>query len=180
VSYGRGDEGVNAVRADDDPRPLLHLFPSVAPAPDPDDRAVCEEQLVDGEGLTHLGAAPRRGVHEEAVEDRAPRTESASAVIGARDGAVEREGAEVEGHAPADRRQTRGRERVEETPPRQGLGAVRPENVRGDGIAGEPRPIRQQHLVPLPREQHRGGRSGAAGADDNGIVHVILLVKPMR
>ena len=141
-----------------------------------DDGIVGHQQLVDGEALANLDAGLGRCIHQEAVEHGATRTESAHAIVRVGNGAAKRERADIERHVPADRRRTRRRQRAEETPPRQDLGAVGPEDVRRDGIAREGCPVDEQHLEPLSRQEHGGRRARTPRADDDGVVHLSLRV----
>ena len=57
------------------------------------------------------------------------------------------------------------------------LGHARLMNIMGGhGIAGEGGPVHQQYPVALVGQQHGGWGTGAAGANNNGIVHGNLPV----
>ncbi len=140
------------------------------------DAVAGHQQLVDGEALPNVDAGFSRRIHQEAVEHRATRTESAHAIVGVGNGTAKRERADIERHVPADRRSPCRRQRVEETPPRQDLGAVGPEDVRRDRVARKGCSVDEQDLEPLSRQEHGGRRARTPRADDDGIVHLSLRV----
>jgi len=171
-SHRACDEGVDAIGADHDSGVLLD-GPSISSvASNTHDDVAGHEQLVDGKALPNVDAGLRRGIHQETVEHGAARTESAHAIVRVRNGAAQRERADVERHVPADGWCACRRQPAEKTPPRQDLGAVRPEDVCRDRIAGEGGSVDEQHLEPLPCEEHcrRGARTPRA--DDDGVVHL--------
>src|SRR5262249_13795267 len=55
------------------------------------------------------------------------------------------------------------------TPPIKIGNAARPDEVRGECVAGEFMPVNQQHLVSRPGEQHGSGSSSYARTDYNHI-----------
>ena len=112
-----------------------------------------------------------RRMQEESVEHGPTGTESAPAIVRVGDGAAKGERADIERHVPADRRCARRRQRGEETPPRQDLGAVGPHYVSRDGIARKRGSVYEQHLESLSRQEHGGRRARTSCADDNGVVH---------
>ena len=171
------DEGVHAIGADHDPGVLLDWRSISSMASDAYDGIVGHQQRVDGEALANLDAGLSRCIREEAVEQGAARTEPAQAVVRVRDGAAKGEWADIERHAPADRRRTCRRQRAQETPPRQDLGAVGPEDVRRDRLAREGCSVDEQHLEPLSRQEHGGRRARTPRADDDGVVHLSLRVE---
>ena len=119
-----------------------------------DDGIAGHQQLVDGERFPNLDTAFRRRLHQQAVEDGATGTEPAHAVIRIGNRAAEREWSDIERHPPADGRQTRRGQSVEKSPPRQDLGAVGPQDVGRDRIAGEGCPVDEQDLETPASQEH--------------------------
>ena len=140
------------------------------------DAVVGHQQLVDDEALPNVDAGFSRRMQQEAVEHRAPRTESAHAIVRIGNGAAKGEWADIERHVPTDRWCTCRRQRAEEPPPRQDLGAVGPEDVRRDRVAREGCSVDEQDLEPLSRQEHGGRRARTPRADDDGVVHLSLRV----
>ena len=66
-------------------------------------------------------------------------------------------------------------EALEQAPAREAGGAGLVDVVRGERVAGEGGALEQQDPASATREQHRGGGAGAAGADDDRVVHLVLL-----
>jgi hypothetical protein len=175
-SHCARDEGVDAVGPDHYPGALLDWRSASAMTSNSHDGIVGHQQPVDGEALPNLDAGLGRCIRQEAVEHGPPRTEPAPAIIGVGNGAAKSERADIERHVAADRRRPCRRQRAAETPPREDLGSVRPDDVRRDGIAREGGSVDEQHLESLLRQEHGGRRARATRADDDGIVHLSLRV----
>ena len=143
---------------------------------DAGDGVAVPDQSVDRKALAHVDAALRGRVDEQLVEHGSARTEAAAPAVRVGDAAAQREGPEVEDHVERDRRAVRGREPVEESPAVEALGAVRPDDVRRDGVARERGPVDEQDAVALAGEEHGRGGSGAARADDDRVIHMRPLL----
>jgi hypothetical protein len=158
---------VAAVRADHHGGALAHDH-AVLRALNADDAAVLHQNPVDGEALAHLGARFGRGVEQQLVEHGAART------VG--DGGIRRsrrsfygDRAEVE-RIGMNRRAARREKPVEQPPPGERRDGARVDDVGRRGVARERRAIHEQDSIALARKQHRGGRSRAAGADNDDVV----------
>ena len=120
---------------------------------DADDASVVDNDVVDGEFLSDLGAGFGGAVDEHLVEHGSARAVGDRRVLGTRC-ARDRERAEVEGVRVDG--WTAGRHQlVQQAPPLQCRNARRVEDVRGKRVARKCGPIHDENLITLAREQHR-------------------------
>jgi hypothetical protein len=166
-----GDQRVHAVGADDDSRPLLDRAARAAVTLDARDSIALPEQRLDDEPFPHFRPGLDGSVHEQLVQDRAPRAESAAPGVGIGDAALEGERAHIKEQAERNRGTAGRREAIEQTPPVHDLGAMWPDDVRGNRVAGKCRLVDEQDPIALPGQQHRRRSAGASRADDDRIVH---------
>jgi hypothetical protein len=123
------DQGVHAVRADDDAGVFLDGPAVPSMTSNADDHVAGHEQLVDREALAYVHLGFRRCVHEEVIEHCAAWTEAAHAIVRVRNRAAKGERADIERHSAADGRNACRGESRQESPPCEDLSAVRPQNV---------------------------------------------------
>ena len=146
---------------------LLDGLASSGVAANTDHLAVLDQEALDGEFLADLG--PRFGgrVHEQLVQDRAPRRVG-DGCRGCARSSGDRERAEVE-CIRVHGRATGCQNAFEQSPVLERRDAGWMDQMRRDGVAREGRPVDQQHPVALAGKQHRRRRSGAPRADDDRV-----------
>ena len=166
--HGLGHQRVLAVGADHHASALGHGRAALGVAADAGDGAVVHHDLLDGERLAHLHPGLDRGLDQQRVEHRPPRTVGVRRAVGRSRGARDRERAEVE-RVRRDRRATGGLEPLEQSPPGERGHSGRVDEVRRHRVARERRLVDHQHPMALARQQHRGGRPSTARADDDRI-----------
>jgi hypothetical protein len=133
---------------------------------------VVEQDVLHGELLPGFDTGVGGGVHQDLVEHAAPRGVGGGGAVDRAGRAGDGERTEVE-RVGVDRR-TACRQNVVEQPPAPQRGdARRVDDVGGDRIARERRPVDQQDPMALPGEQHGGAGAGAARADDDGVVSAV-------
>ena len=98
---------MHAVGANDDASALLDCLSLFGSASNTHDTIPVEQQALDGKSFANDCPGFCSRTHKQVVQHRAPRTESAPAIIRVRNGPSQRKRADVERHAPADWRQTR-------------------------------------------------------------------------
>ena len=162
---------MHTVGADDDSCPLLDSAAPAAMTLDSCNSIAVPQQRLDDERFPHFRPGLDGGVHEQLVQDRAPRAESAASGVGVGDGALERERAYIEDQPEGYRRTAGRRESTEQTPPVHDLGAMRPDDVRGNRVAGERGLVDEQDPIAFSGQKHRRWSAGASRADDDRIVH---------
>jgi hypothetical protein len=169
-AHGARDHRACAVRADDDARFFRDwLAASIAPAYAVD-APVLHRNLFDAERFAHFRASFSGSINENLVEQDAARAIAFADARERRRRAYEREVSEVESRLRDGRAVARG-DFVEQAPAFEMCDARLVYVVAGDGVAGKRRPVYDEYLVTLAREQHRQGRTRATRSDDNSVVH---------
>jgi len=166
-----GDERAAAVCSDDHVGLLGDGLAALGVAADTGDAPFLDDDVLDGETLADLRACLGRAVDEQLVEHGASRTVRDRGV-GCPRASGDRERAEVE-RVRVDRRTTGCREPLEQSPLAKRRHSGRVDDVGRHRVARERRPVDDEHVVPLAREKHRGGRPGAARSDHDCVVLVL-------
>jgi hypothetical protein len=172
-AYGLRHERVPAVRFDYDARSLGDRAAARFVAANARHHTVLDEDLVDGEPLAELGARRGGRPDEELVEHGPTRAERGHALR--RPG---RAGDHDRSHVVGVRRHRRTARRPEllqHAPPLQRRDARRVDEMGRHHVARERRPVDQQHVVAVAREQHPGRRPSAARPDDDHVVGLAHL-----
>jgi hypothetical protein len=167
---GAGDEGLLAVGSDDDGGALLERRAVAGRAAHADHPSALPHELGHANAEAHLGAGGGSRAREQRVEHAmvgdVHRVDSSCGF----DGLVDARLTGVHDHRP-NGRAARCHQRVEQTPP---LEVERPgcDHVAGGRHppARERGPIEHEHLPAAASQLDGGGRTGAPGADDDGVV----------
>jgi hypothetical protein len=138
---------VHTVSADHDSRPLVDGAAAPAVARDSGDSIVVPQQRLYSEPLSQFYASLDGCIHEQLVQHRASRAESPASAVGVGHRAFQRERAHIENQVEGDRRAAGPSQAIEQPPAVHDLGAMRPDDVCGDGVARKSGPIDQQNPI---------------------------------
>jgi hypothetical protein len=171
-----GDQRALAVGTDHQSGLLAESGAVAVPPADAADPAVAgDDELVDGAALPHLGARLAGRVDHDRVEDGAARAVDGVDALEAGEAAIEHHAGGVEAD-PAGGRGAGGGDAVEQAPAPQPGRPWELDLMGRQGVARKARPVRNQHVIALPCQQHRRGRAGDPGPDDDHVAHPVSPV----
>jgi hypothetical protein len=136
---------------------------------DAGDAPAVSRQVLQRYAFAHLGAGSHGGIDQQLVEDRAAGTVHrvrAAGLLWRHEGQVAEPKRDLR-----DRGTAGGAQGVEKSPAREPVDAVALDEVGGHDVAREGVAVEHQHLVALAGQEHGCRRTGAARADDDGVVH---------
>ena len=168
-SGAAGDDGGRAVRADHDARAFFEGPSASACHRDACHPAVALDQIDRPRPLAEFGAGGGRRFGEGAVEEPPSRAVGGPVALHRRRRAFQHDAVHVD--TPVGEGRGARLERRQHSPGAQAGDAERMDQMGGlPHLAGEAVAINQQHAVTLARQQHRGRRARATGADDDRVV----------
>jgi hypothetical protein len=126
---------VHTVGTDHDACPLLDGAASPAAALDSGDSIAVPQQRLHVESFPQLCAGLDGRVHQQLVEQRAPGPEPTTPAVRGDHPALQRERAHIEDQVQGDRPAAGRGQPIEQSPVVHDLGAMRPDDVGGDGVA---------------------------------------------
>ena len=170
-SDGLGDQRVHTVGANHDAGSFRDGAACSAAPLDAGDSIAVPQQRLHGEPFSQFRTGLDGRIHQQLVQYRAPGAEPAACGVGVGHTAIQRERTDVKEQAAGNWRAAGRPQAIEQTPPIQDLGAMRPDDVSGNGVARKRGPVDQQDPIALPGQPHRCRRAGASRADDDRIVH---------
>lgn len=131
--------------------------------------SVLDEDPLHGEARLDLSPGVHGSRDQQLVETGPSRADQPPFALDHRPRAGDHHVADVEAD-PAGRRPLVGEHGVEQAPASKRRRGRHLDLVAGDGVAGESCAVQQEHAESLPREQHRGRRTGDPRTHHDGVV----------